>query len=261
MLLIDNIISPVSVDETLIQAIITLGLLYIGIYFILHKILSQIESLENKITRHEYSWEIFTRIVSLFNSLQCIGFVFSYVMPNFNDYLELNEVGHPDVIRGLYWFAAYLIVDGVFCLREFVKTPTIPNLTTVVHHFVGGFGIYLIAEQRRSLWLGSYFAWTEISTPLLHISWVLYTNKIDNKWSRGVFLSFYLVFGLARIATIPILIYYIDHNSLLIYQNPLLQWFMVYAGSGTLIILNSVWFIMLSLKAVKIFSSKNETIN
>ena len=250
MLLIDNIVCPVSVNDTLVQAVTTLGLLYTLVYILLQKIIN-----------HEYLWEIFTRSVSLINALQCIGFVFSYVMPNWNNYLHLNEVGHPDVIRGLYWFAAYLIVDGLFYLPRFITTPTIPEFTTVVHHFVGGFGIYLIAEQRRSLWLGSYFAWTEISTPLLHLSWVFYTNKIVNRWSKVVFGSFYLAFGFARIATIPILIYYINSNSILISKEPLLQWFMVYAGSGTLILLNSIWFIMLSFKAIKIFSSKNETIN
>lgn len=240
MLLVDYVINPSTVETTLMEALTTLMILYIPVYILLRRIIN-----------HKYSWEIFTRSVSLLNAIQCIWMVFGYVLPNYSQYFKLDHPGTPDLVRGLHWFAAYLLVDGLFYLPDFITSPTVQMFTTVAHHFVGGFGIYLIAREGRALGLGTYFAWTEISTPLLHLSWILYTNKIVNRWATTIFISFYLVFGLARIATIPILLSWIRTNSDLIAIEPFIQRSMAYVGSWTLIGLNSVWFIMLTIKASK----------
>ena len=250
MLLVDYVVPSVAVDETLINAFTILMILYVPVYVILRRIL-----------KNKYSWETFTRMVSLCNASQCIYIVFRYVLPNYTNYFDLNELGTPDLIRGLYWFAAYLLVDGIFYLPDFLTRPTVQMFTTVAHHFVGGFGMYLIAEARMGLGLGSYFAWTEISTPLLHMSWILYTNQIVNKWATSVFITFYLVFGLSRIATIPVLLSYINMNKDLIAQETTIHRWMAYLGSWTLIGLNSVWFIMLTIKAAKMLCPIERRVN
>ncbi len=204
------------------------------------------------LTKQKYWWDIFTRMVSMVNSIQCIYIVFRYVLSNYTNYYHLLDLGDDEFVRGLYRFAAYLLVDGIFYLPQFVQSPTVQMFTTIAHHFVGGAGILFIALERKGLGLGAYFAWTEISTPLLHVSWVLYSNKIQNTFSTLIFTAFYVVFTAARICTIPLLLLYIQHNGDLINKLTLFQSWMVYLGSYTLMGLNLIWFIMLTRKVSKI---------
>lgn len=189
-----------------------------------------------------YTWDIFTRIVSTINSIQCIMSVFHSLSDS--KYYDLNYTGTLDFQNSLLWFSTYLFIDGVFIVFH-SKRITTSDVTSVLHHFVGSYGIYLIASQRQGLGLGIYFALTEISTPLLNLSWVYYTNGIKNKL---VFLSFYIVFTSSRIITIPLLLNYINYNIDKINTLETVNYGMVYGGSYTLICLNLLWFVMLTTK-------------
>ena len=188
------------------------------------------------------SWDINTRIISTVNALQCTYMVVTNMSTNYYGFLYQ---GNNYVINSLFCFAAYLFVDGIFYLPEVIAHPTIPGITSLLHHFIGGIGIYLMADMRVGLGLGLYFAGTEISTPLLNLSWYTYKYNPDDK--TPLFL-FYLSFFMARILTIPILIHYIYFNMTELNQLDWVPFIMGYGGSGTLMILNILWFAMLSIK-------------
>lgn len=211
------------------------------------------------------SWELFTRVMSSFNALRCARLVFR-VLAEWNPetldllypfsavdlksytviYSDLPVLRYffPETI--LFQFCNYLLVDGIFMLWfEFSHGRfTRYSILSVLHHFVGGLGIFLIALNEKGLLLGLYFCCTEISTPFLHVSWLF--RKTDYK--TYTFSIFYVIFFLCRICTIPFLLYYLNMNEEAIYLLPALQYYMVYYGSYCLIFLNIVWFILMTIK-------------
>lgn len=200
--------------------------------------------------KRDYLWDIFTRLSSTYNACRCVYMVIPLVVSgklNSYNYLFYSGDGDDDVINALYCFAAYLMVDVMF-----IDLYNSTNLLSILHHVVGGFGIYLIADNRMGLWLGIYFAWTEISTPLLNLSYFLYKYNIKNRLTYIVFGMFYLIFFIARILTIPLLINYLYINSNNIGTLDLTKYIMAYGGSGTLMLLNTIWFVMLSKKLINL---------
>ena len=211
------------------------------------------------ITTSDYAWSIFTRTMSMINAIQCVIGVLSIILfKTSGDYYDVTYIGDDRLIETLTWFYIYLLIDGSFMLLTLVsnviegKTKTASDIPSLLHHFVGGVGIYLISYQRLGLGIGIYFAFTEISTPLLNISWFLYTHNIKGKWVNYIFIMFYLVFIAFRILTIPSLIEYIKINHVKIHQLSLINYIMVYLGSGVLICLNLLWFLMLTAKLKRI---------
>ncbi len=150
--------------------------------------------MSTSISNRKDIWNIFTRIGSTINAIQCFYMVLSVIKSyGYDNYYYLFYWGDEYVIKSLYWFSAYLFVDGIFHLVSFYNKPNTQFFTSIIHHFVGGIGIYLMAKERLGFGFGIYFAWTEISTPLLNISWILYTYKIENFLSYVVF-GFFIVF-------------------------------------------------------------------
>lgn len=195
-----------------------------------------------------YAWDCFTRVVSTLNATNCCVMVY-HEMSNNSDVWQLYGFPSNYATLTLLSMAAYLCVDGFFQLFDFLTEDLTAGLiTSVVHHVVGGYGIYLIASTRMGLGLGLYFAMTEFSTPILNLSWYLYINKFHKCIRHFFFGLFYLAFTTCRILTIPALMMYIGHNEPKIlelsqhYQN------MVYYGSYTLMGLNLTWFTILTGK-------------
>ena len=109
-------------------------------------------------------WDSFTRIASTFNALQCIYLVYSeYSSP----LMDFTYQGNNDF---LFIFSSYLFVDGLFQLPDLLTNFSSSLILSIIHHGVGGFSIYLIAESKLVFFLGFYFAMTEISTPFLNLS-------------------------------------------------------------------------------------------
>lgn len=194
--------------------------------------------------------ELPNALFSMINSLQCIYMAFYYFD---NNYLNLLYIGNDYVVNSLFWFASYLFVDGLFKIKTVFTNCDTKELTSLLHHFVGGLGIFMIAYSRKGLGLGIYFAFTELSTPFLNISWLAYTHNY--KHTKWLFLLFYITFILSRIITIPFLFYYLLYNQELIDELVWYDYSMVYGGCLTLILLNIIWFIMLSRMIKKQFIS------
>lgn len=224
----------------LYESVINWSLFYLVIYILANPYRILREFIEDK----EYYKNLYNRIISVINAIICIYNVFS--ISNYSLYMDLNYTGTDSFISGLYGFAIYLFIDGIYNTIKLIKNPSADTLTFLLHHYVGGLGIFLIARQRQGLGLGLYFAATEISTPFLHLSWLLYINKIEGLARNIVFIIFYLIFMLSRIFTIPVLCYYLWYNSNNIAVLTPFHYLMVYLGSLTLIILNLVWFFMLT---------------
>lgn len=198
------------------------------------------------LSKNNNLWELFNAMFSTINAVQCVYMVFKYT--NYK-YYDLLYEGDDYVIQSLYYFAAYLFVDGIFIFSPTYRKPDSRRITSLLHHFVGGIGIFMIAFNRKGLGLGLYFAGTELSTPLLNISWLSYYYNIKIKI---IYLLFYLTFVTARILTIPLLINYLINNSYSIDNLSIGKYTMVYGGSSVLILLNLTWFIMLTKKLVSV---------
>ena len=192
-------------------------------------------------------WDTFTRVISSINALQCIFMVYySYLDVLENGHNLESLMYHPSSFstNSLFAFSAYLFVDGTFQLLDFKDGFSFGLILSIVHHFVGGLGIYMIAKSEMGFFLGFYFAMTEISTPFLNLSWYYRHNFL--------LYCFYITFFLSRIYTIPSLLVYLNLNESLLNELHPLQIFMSYYGSYTLILLNCVWFLFLSNKVAKI---------
>jgi hypothetical protein len=187
-----------------------------------------------------FFWNCFTRFISTLNSIQCIYFSIYILFTEsqiFQLYYSTNNVSF------LYRFSNYLLVDGLFHLILFYinpKSQKLSDLTFVIHHFIGSLGIFFIANENKGIFLGCYFAFTELSTPLLHLSWLIRHQKI--------FKIFYFAFFTCRLLTAPLLSLYLFLNRHEINQLPLIHYVMVYYGSICIFLLNCIWFIYLTQK-------------
>ena len=187
-------------------------------------------------------WDTFTRVISTINAIDCINMTFHSLL-NWDNYFDLHFTANEYQIDMLFWFCSYLFIDGIFQIPDIFKSFNLNLFSSIIHHFVGGFGIYLIANTKMGFFLGFYFSMTEISTPFLNLSWF-----IKNKY---LFLTFYGLFMISRILTSPLLLIYLRINEEKIIELVPLQYFMVYYATLTLILLNFVWFLFLTKKLLK----------
>ena len=185
-------------------------------------------------------WDIFTRIISTLNALNCIYMIYYELFqspPNKLGMLNLYYVASDYSLKTLFQFSHYLLVDGTFQIPDIGSFQT---LLSILHHFVGGIGIYMIADNKMGFYLGFYFAMTEISTPFLNLSWFFRYKRL--------FLIFYIFFFLSRIVTIPFLLEYLSRNTEYILTLPTHQNLMCFYASYALIMLNVIWFIFMTKK-------------
>lgn len=205
-------------------------------------ILSPIYLLAYTFLPNRKAWDSFTRIISTINALQCVYMV-SIEMLNDKELFIFEYQAAPYSINSLFLFSGYLCVDGIFQLPDLYTDFSFGLILSIIHHVVGGFGIYLIADARLGFYLGFYFAMTEMSTFFLNISW-FYRNYLS-------FCCFYFLFIFSRIATIPLLLTYLHKNTIPIYQLSSLESFMCFYASYALIALNCIWGIFLTMKFLK----------
>ena len=183
-------------------------------------------------------WDIFTRIISTLNALQCVYMVSKNL---FNAKMfDLYYVADETSLNSLYIFSTYLVIDGIFIMPDFSSQFNPQIFLSLLHHFLGSLGIYLIASNQKGFFLGFYFAFTEVSTPLLNVLWV---------WKNPTLLKmFFYLFTACRIFTIPILLLYLQINKSAIQSLTPLNRFMSFYGSYSLILLNLIWFYYLRKK-------------
>lgn len=196
--------------------------------------------------RNRKRWDTFTRIISTFNALQCTYMVFTVVKNELlrSDIFSITYSPTDYYINSLFIFAGYLFVDGLFCLPDLYTEFSFGLILSIAHHVVGGYGIYLIADTNLGFFLGFYFAMTEISTPLLNLSWY---------YRKDIFFNlFYVFFFMYRIVTIPILLKYLSENASEINKLDPLRVFMSFYASYTLIFLNIIWFLFITQKILAI---------
>lgn len=220
----------ITLDSKFLEYFISILVLYVPFYIV------------STLYKEKYPWDCFTRIGSTINAFFCM----SFVLENLSyEYYGYYYVGNDSLINSLYLFSAYLCADG---LLQFPIKINVHEITSVLHHFVGGLGIYMMAERQIGLGLGLYFGATELSTPLMNLSWLLYTNGIK---SKSVFGSMYINFFASRILTIPFLLKYLYINYHIILNSGWTNFILAYFGSSILILLNLTWFLMLTKKIIK----------
>jgi hypothetical protein len=187
-------------------------------------------------------WDTFTRIISTFNALQCTYMIFIVVKNELlrSDIFSIYYSPTDYYTNTLFIFAGYLFVDGLFCLPDLYTDFSFGLILSILHHVIGGYGIYLIADTKLGFFLGFYFAMTEISTPLLNLSWY---------YRKDIFFNlFYVFFFMYRIVTIPILLKYLSENAVEISKLDPLRVFMSFYASYALIVLNIIWFLFITQK-------------
>jgi len=217
------------------------------INFKIYKMLSYIAAIYTvayyKTRKNRKLWDNFTRVMSTLNAFQCLYMVYYEIFcVKEKRILDLYYLASDYSLNSLHLFSYYLFVDGVFQLPDLINHFSFSMLLSVIHHFVGGLGIHLIAENKMGFFMGMYFAMTEISTPFLNLSWYFRYNFL--------FIIFYFFFVVSRIFTIPFLLEYLEMNTDKIMSLVPLQSFMSFYGSYSLIILNSIWFTFLTKKVL-----------
>lgn len=185
-------------------------------------------------------WDIFTRVVSTLNAAQCIYMVGRNLLNT--KQFDLYYVADQSSLNSLFLFSTYLVIDGIFLIPD-LSTPNFQLFLSLLHHFLGSLGIYLIASNQKGFFLGFYFALTEMSTPLLNLLWVYK--------SKNLLRAFFYLFTMCRILTIPALLLYLHVNKTSIQSLSILNSFMSFYGSYALIFLNLIWFYYLRKKVNK----------
>ena len=195
-------------------------------------------------------WDNFTRIMSTLNALQCVSMTIYnvYLYYTQDNVFPLEHLYYfPDTYstKSLMYFCSYLYIDGIFEFLNGIVSQSFSYMTmlSLLHHFIGGYGIYLIASTRLGFFIGLYFAMTEFSTIFLNLSWCFR--------KRSFFLLFYITFIACRIVTIPFLLLYVKNNYFYLTFLPKYQVNMVYYGSFALISLNLFWYILMTRKIIK----------
>ena len=186
------------------------------------------------------NWDKFTRLISTINAIQCTVMVYYETFyTETNGLNNIYYIAEQKSLNSLYFFASYLFVDGCFQLSDKMDLNLFLSL---LHHFVGGLGIYIIAHTKMGFFLGYYFAMTEFSTIFLNLSW-FYRKKFT-------LILFYIFFTLCRIFTCPFLFDFLQINSKDISTLIPFYYNMVYYGVYTLTILNFTWFVFLTKKVI-----------
>lgn len=222
--------------------------LYLFPYCIVYSIL-YLSPVEKE--KKRFLWDIFTRLMSTMNSFLCLLMVFSEIL-NIIPMFKLEYKSTDSNNYYLYLFVYYLVTDGIFDILynwlEDFKNFKRSDILGVIHHFIGAYGIYLIASTRLGFFLGFYFSFTELSTPLLNLSWVIRSDKMFAYFSASFFLC--------RILSIPLLLQYLNVNSDSLNKLTFIQYTMSYYASYTLIILNTVWFSYICKKIFPFLSQR-----
>ncbi len=141
------------------------------------------------LTKYIDIWDISTRTVSTANAVRCIYISVYSLLYYYQKMWDFNWQGDDLIIKYLYGFSSYLLIDGIFSVIKVNKI----SITNIIHHIVGGYGIYLIVTRRLGLGFGIYFCFTELSTPFLNISWFLYNS--NNRYKYLCFFIFYTTLG------------------------------------------------------------------
>lgn len=194
-----------------------------------------------------FGWNCFTRVCSTVNAVLCSYLlVTTYYTRSWNELLEFSNVGESWERQILFIMVGYLIVDGSFQIPFAIYEPTLHNLLGVIHHSVGATALYRIAFSNYGYALGLYFAGTEISTPFLNISWYLLKRGIYPRLFKISGLLLYIVFFFSRIASIPLLLYYLWWNMAPLINLGLVDIILGYGGAFCITSLNIVWFVQLT---------------
>lgn len=216
-------------------------------YYSFSYIISQWYFKNDKLQR--FYWDIITRLASTYNAINCIVMTY-YVLKNLSGIGNFYDFQDEYVLKTLTTMTSYLFIDGLFLLPDLYHNFNLNNLTTVIHHFVGAYGIYKIVSTRLALGMGIYFAMTEISTPFLNLTWL--TKKLKLFLYYSCFIIFYILFLFCRILTMPYLLYYESYNIEIIQELPLDYKLIFYFGIWSLMLLNVIWFIGLTFKITNI---------
>lgn len=187
----------------------------------------------------------FTYISSTINALYCIWRSLGHLLLKdalYDDIANPFDFYH-DQQFGNWWlmsFAAYLINDGLWIsvTCDLTKPATWLNL---LHHFLGGLGIFLISYWNIAYTLGLFFAYTELSTPLINCSWWLYKTESNKTILNIIYVCAVIVFFFARFISLPVIYYWIRVNEDIISKIGGIVYWYVYLGVNIMTLLNTVW--------------------
>lgn len=190
--------------------------------------------------KFKYYWGLYTRVISTISALYTISGVY-YAYKYEDHWLTFFAVNNNTSRYIISWMPLYLFVDGIFEIPILFIYPNIHNLLVVLHHFIGGMGMYYLLNENKGYYIAIFFAGTELSTPFLNLSWLMLQFKINNILSTGIFLIFFTTFLIARIIPIPFLAYYLYYNIAYIIDMNAYYQIMIFGGSLFITCLNLKW--------------------
>lgn len=165
--------------------------------------------------------------------------------------LPKETLWNPGIIDSYAWGAmfcitcCYLLFDCIMM----VCMPSQGDLLWIVHHIVGGFGIFFIWWYNNVWLLGLFFELTELSTIFLNITWAY----VHYKWKKTIifhvcaFMLMITYFVIRWIGGVFMFYYIYDHHEY-VWSLPLFRSVYVYFGTITIFILNIIWGIKLLVR-------------
>jgi hypothetical protein len=194
------------------------------------------------------SWNLsrfFSTIHALVVSYLCI--IILLTRENLHQFYDIQD----DLWSSLFQFSTTYLAADCFMMLLF---PTEGDWQYLLHHLIGGGGIYGIWKTGHVWFIGLMFMFTEISTIWLNLSWFLLKQKERSPHAlthvafvlAGVMLL--LTFFIGRILGGAAIWYYLYDVRYEISMIPVWQAIYIYLGSATITSLNCYWFVKLIAK-------------
>ena len=144
--------------------------------------------------------------------------------------------------------SCYLAGDIILMLLM----PSKGDRTWIIHHIIGGIGIFLIWKREKVWLLGLFFELTEISTIFLNITWV----HVKTNHTKAISFKFFgilllLSFFIIRIIGGFVMFYYLHYYWDIIITWDYIDIYYISLGSIVMFMLNAYWFKKLLAKIIK----------
>lgn len=159
------------------------------------------------------------------------------------------------------WVLMFKITTTYFCcdLMLMLMMPTKGDRMWIIHHIIGGSGLFSMWLTRKTWLVGLFFELTEISTIFLNITWVHIKLKITHlitfKVASALLILSYIVIRIW--GGLLMFIYLYNFKSIILTWNLYIRSYAI-LGPTIIFILNIYWFYRLILKAREQLFIKND---
>ena len=205
---------------------------------------------------------ISSKVISLIHS-SCVSVFAIMILLSLDFDILINPGPMEDLTLSTHETGIILIWDMMFKMTiyylacDFLMMLIFPSKTDgpwILHHLVGGLGIYLFSTSKIMWLLGLYFELTELSSVFLNLTWILYKLKLVKTLEFKIFAIMLLLsyFIIRIIGGLAAWWYIYHHYDWLTSNASLFIQIYCFGGTGIIFCMNVMWF----YKLIKKFAGK-----